>query len=67
MKHVLLFIIIILMSFNLAQAQLQPGSSLLIFNVGFVSADPEYSDDDLSGNTFMLSYETVNFDGNMAS
>jgi hypothetical protein len=66
MKHLLVVILVLLIGLNLAQAQHKPGSSILLFNVGFVSTSPEYSDDDLSGNTFMFSYETSNLDGNMA-
>ena len=66
MKHFLITLLILCAGLNLAQAQHKAGSGLLILNVGFTSASPEDSDYDLSGNTFMLSYETSNLEGNLA-
>ena len=66
MKHFLLILLVLFAGLNLAQAQHKAGSGLLILNAGFTSASPEASDYDLSGNTFTLSYEISNLEGNLA-
>ena len=66
MNRVLFTLLVLLMSFSLAQAQHKPESSLLIFNVGFTEASPEDSDDNLSGNTFSLNYEKSDYQGRLA-
>ncbi len=66
MKHFSIVLLILLMGLSLAQAQHKPTSGLLIFNVGFTKTSPEYSDQDLDGNTFTLSYEKSDYQGRFA-
>jgi outer membrane protein W len=66
MKHFSIILLILIMSLSLAQAQHKPESGLLIFNVGFTEASPEDLDNNLNGNTFSLSYEKSNYQGNLA-
>lgn len=66
MKHFSTILLVLLISLSLAQAQYKPESGLLIFNVGFTKASPEDSDKNLNGNTFSLSYEKSNYQGNLA-
>lgn len=66
MKRFLSTLLILFMSLGLAQAQHKPESGLLIFNVGFTEASPEDSDNNLSGNTFSLSYEKSDYQGRLA-
>ncbi len=66
MKHFSIILLVLFIGFSLAQAQHKPESGLLIFNVGFTEASPEDSDNNLNGNTFSLSYEKSNYQGNLA-
>jgi outer membrane protein W len=66
MKRFSVILFMLLLSLNLAQAQHKAGSSLLMLNVGFTTATPEDNNYDLSGNTFTLSYEASNFEGDLA-
>ena len=66
MKRILIILFILLMGLSLAQAQHKPTSGLLILNVGFTKTSPEYSDQDLDGNTFTLSYEKSDYQGRFA-
>jgi len=66
MKHFSTILLMLFIFLSLAQAQHKPESGLLIFNVGFTQASPEDTDNNLNGNTFSLSYEKSNYQGNLA-
>lgn len=66
MKQFSLICLFLFMSLSLVQAQHKPGSGLLILNAGFTWATPEDNDKELNGNTFTLSYESSNLDGDLA-
>jgi len=66
MKRFILLMLILSVSVNIVQAQHKAGSSMLLFNVGFVSVSPEYSENELTGNSFNFWYEITDFNGNLA-
>jgi hypothetical protein len=63
MKYFLAIPMILAFSFSPTLAQYNPGSTLILFNVGWTLASPEGIDADLDGNTFSFSYEKTAFDG----